>query len=114
MAPRVTPAARTIDSVGTPAKPDAANSGRAARISASFVAADRAACVLGLSFIQTVRMLVPARPEPTARSQPMPTVDLPQGTVHYRVAGPADSTSPPVVFVHGILVNGELWTAAAE
>lgn len=40
----------------------------------------------------------------------MPTVDLPQGRVSYRLAGPANSTLPPVVFVHGILVNGELWT----
>jgi len=31
----------------------------------------------------------------------MPTIDLPQGPVDYRVAGPADSTQPPVVFVHG-------------
>jgi pimeloyl-ACP methyl ester carboxylesterase len=43
----------------------------------------------------------------------MPTVDLPQGRVNYRVAGPPDSTLPPVVFVHGILVNGELWTGVA-
>jgi pimeloyl-ACP methyl ester carboxylesterase len=40
----------------------------------------------------------------------MPTVDLPQGRIHYRVAGPADSTAPPVVFVHGLLVNAELWS----
>ena len=43
----------------------------------------------------------------------MPTVDLPQGRVNYRVAGPADSPLPPVVFVHGILVNGEIWAGAA-
>ena len=43
----------------------------------------------------------------------MPTVDLPQGRVNYRVAGPPDSTLPPVVFVHGILVNGEMWTGVA-
>jgi pimeloyl-ACP methyl ester carboxylesterase len=43
----------------------------------------------------------------------MPTVELPQGTVHYRVAGPAESSQPPVVFVHGLLVNAELWTGAA-
>jgi pimeloyl-ACP methyl ester carboxylesterase len=43
----------------------------------------------------------------------MPTVDLPQGRVNYRVAGPPDSTLPPVVFVHGIMVNGELWTGVA-
>ena len=43
----------------------------------------------------------------------MPTIDLPQGPVEYRVAGPADSTKPPVVFVHGLLVNSELWSGAA-
>jgi pimeloyl-ACP methyl ester carboxylesterase len=43
----------------------------------------------------------------------MPTVDLPQGRVHYRVAGPGDSSAPPVVFVHGLLVNAELWSGAA-
>jgi pimeloyl-ACP methyl ester carboxylesterase len=45
----------------------------------------------------------------------MPTIDLPQGTVHYRVAGPQDAAAPPVVFVHGFLVDGSLWdrTAAA-
>ena len=43
----------------------------------------------------------------------MPTVDLPQGRVNYRVAGPDDSTLPLVVFVHGVLVNGELWTGVA-
>jgi pimeloyl-ACP methyl ester carboxylesterase len=43
----------------------------------------------------------------------MPTVDLPQGRVNYRVAGPADSKLPPVVFVHGMLVNAELWTGVA-
>jgi pimeloyl-ACP methyl ester carboxylesterase len=44
----------------------------------------------------------------------MPTVDLPQGRVNYRITGPADSIAPPVVFIHGVLVNGELWTGAAE
>jgi pimeloyl-ACP methyl ester carboxylesterase len=43
----------------------------------------------------------------------MPTVDLPQGRIHYRVAGPAESSAPPVVFVHGLLVNSELWSGAA-
>jgi len=45
----------------------------------------------------------------------VPTIDLPQGTVHYRIAGPQESALPPVVFVHGFLVNGALWdrTAAA-
>jgi pimeloyl-ACP methyl ester carboxylesterase len=44
----------------------------------------------------------------------MPTVDIRQGPIHYRVAGPEDATEPPVVFVHGVLVNGELWTGVAE
>lgn len=43
----------------------------------------------------------------------MPTVDLPQGRINYRVAGPADSPLPPVVFVHGLLVNGEIWAGVA-
>ncbi len=38
----------------------------------------------------------------------MPTIDLPQGTINYRVTGP-DDAKQPVVFVHGFLVNGELW-----
>jgi len=32
-------------------------------------------------------------------------VDLPQGTVRYRERG----TGEPIVFVHGLLVNGDLW-----
>jgi pimeloyl-ACP methyl ester carboxylesterase len=43
----------------------------------------------------------------------MPTIELPQGRLTYRVAGPEDSGSPPVVLVHGLLVNGELWTETA-
>lgn len=42
----------------------------------------------------------------------MLTVPLPQGTISYRASGPADATKP-VVFVHGFLVNGELWTGVA-
>jgi pimeloyl-ACP methyl ester carboxylesterase len=41
-------------------------------------------------------------------------VALPQGTVSYRVAGPSNSTLPPVVFVHGLLVDGLLWTGVAD
>jgi pimeloyl-ACP methyl ester carboxylesterase len=44
----------------------------------------------------------------------MPIIDLPQGRVQYRLAGPANSTAPPVVFVHGLLVNCELWTGVAD
>ena len=42
----------------------------------------------------------------------MPTVTLPAGTLHYRVAGPADCAPPPVVFVHGLLVNAGCGTAS--
>lgn len=44
----------------------------------------------------------------------MPTIDIPQGRINYRVAGPAESAQPPVVFVHGVLVNAELWTGVAD
>jgi pimeloyl-ACP methyl ester carboxylesterase len=43
----------------------------------------------------------------------MPSVDLPGGTLNYRVAGPEDATRP-VVFVHGFLVNNELWSGVAD
>ncbi|HEY0812754.1 MAG TPA: alpha/beta hydrolase [Pseudonocardia sp.] len=39
----------------------------------------------------------------------MPTVDVAQGRIHYRVAGPPDSDKPPVVLLHGLLVDGDLW-----
>jgi pimeloyl-ACP methyl ester carboxylesterase len=42
------------------------------------------------------------------------TIDLPPGTVNYRVAGPAESTAAPVVFVHGFLVDGALWSGVAD
>jgi pimeloyl-ACP methyl ester carboxylesterase len=44
----------------------------------------------------------------------MPTIDLPHGTVQYRVAGPENAAGPPVVFVHGFLVNATLWTKTAD
>lgn len=44
----------------------------------------------------------------------MPTIDLPSGAINYRVAGPAESTAPPVLFVHGFLVDGTLWSQVAE
>lgn len=44
----------------------------------------------------------------------MPTIELPHGPVDYRVAGPADSKVAPVVFVHGFLVDGTVWSAVAE
>jgi pimeloyl-ACP methyl ester carboxylesterase len=44
----------------------------------------------------------------------MSIVDLPQGRVQYRLSGPDDAVGPPVVFVHGLLVNCELWTGVAD
>lgn len=44
----------------------------------------------------------------------MPDLALNQATIHYRVFGPHDSAHPPVLFVHGILVNGNLWREVAE
>lgn len=40
--------------------------------------------------------------------------DLPQGRLAYRAAGPANSSSPPVVFAHGVLVDARLWAVVAE
>jgi pimeloyl-ACP methyl ester carboxylesterase len=42
------------------------------------------------------------------------TVDLPQGRLGYRAAGPAASSHPPVVFVHGVLVDSQLWAPVAD
>ena len=44
----------------------------------------------------------------------MATIDTPFGKVNYRAAGPDDSDAPPVVFIHGLLVNHELWTGVAD
>lgn len=44
----------------------------------------------------------------------MPRVDLPHGPINYRVAGPEDADTPPVVFVHGFLVDHTLWTKTAD
>ena len=41
------------------------------------------------------------------------TIDLPQGKIAYRAAGPASSSRPPVVFVHGLLVDARLWETVA-
>jgi pimeloyl-ACP methyl ester carboxylesterase len=47
-------------------------------------------------------------------SSDIAVADLPQGRLAYRAAGPASSSSPPVVFVHGVLVDGRLWAPVAE
>ena len=44
----------------------------------------------------------------------MPQVTLQDATIEYRVLGPDDSAHPPVLFIHGILVDHMLWTKAAE
>jgi pimeloyl-ACP methyl ester carboxylesterase len=41
------------------------------------------------------------------------TVDLPQGKLAYRAVGPATSNYPPVVLVHGLLVDARLWEPVA-
>ena len=40
--------------------------------------------------------------------------DLPQGRLRYRAVGPAVSSRPPVVFAHGLLVDGRLWQSVAD
>lgn len=44
----------------------------------------------------------------------MPSIQLPQGTVHYRTAGPAEATTPAVVFLHPFLMDGSLWSGVAD
>ena len=43
----------------------------------------------------------------------MPSVTIAAGTLEYRTLGPADSELPPVVFVHGFLVDSTLWDPVA-
>jgi len=40
----------------------------------------------------------------------MPEAPLPQGSIHYRDSGEGE----PLLFVHGLLVNGRLWEPLAE
>jgi pimeloyl-ACP methyl ester carboxylesterase len=44
----------------------------------------------------------------------MPRIALQQATIDYRVLGPEDSPHPPVLFIHGILVDSRLWERVAE
>jgi len=44
----------------------------------------------------------------------MPDIALPIATIDYRVVGPEDSPYPPVVFIHGVLVDGHLWDKLAD
>jgi len=42
------------------------------------------------------------------------SIELPHGVVTFRVAGPADSAAPPVLFVHPFLMDGSLWSGVAD
>jgi pimeloyl-ACP methyl ester carboxylesterase len=44
----------------------------------------------------------------------MPELALKQAIIEYQEFGPQDSAHPPVFFVHGILVDGQLWRTVAE
>lgn len=44
----------------------------------------------------------------------MTLASLPTGTVDFRVRGPATSDRPPVLFVHGVLVDQQLWDGVAD
>ncbi|MCV7169421.1 alpha/beta hydrolase [Mycobacterium manitobense] len=44
----------------------------------------------------------------------MPQLTLEDATLDYRVVGPEDSPHPPVLFVHGILVDHRLWSEVAD
>jgi len=44
----------------------------------------------------------------------MPQIKLARATIEYFVLGPDDSPHPPVLFVHGILVDHRLWMKVAE
>ena len=44
----------------------------------------------------------------------MPVATLDHAEIEYHVLGPADSPHPPVLFVHGILVDHRLWLTVAE
>jgi pimeloyl-ACP methyl ester carboxylesterase len=47
-----------------------------------------------------------------AKGAAVSTVELAQGTIHYQEAGPPEGR--PVVFVHGYLMAGDLWTDVGE
>jgi len=44
----------------------------------------------------------------------MAELALKQATIEYQEFGPKDSAHPPVLFVHGILVDGRLWRDVVE
>lgn len=44
----------------------------------------------------------------------LPTVELPSGVIEYATYGPADTALPPIVFMHGAVVDHRLWEPVAE
>lgn len=44
----------------------------------------------------------------------MPHLTLPQARIDYVEVGPSDSSRPPVLFVHGALVDARLWSDVAN
>lgn len=44
----------------------------------------------------------------------MTQLALTQATIEYQEFGPQESAYPPVVFVHGVLVTGQMWREVAE
>jgi pimeloyl-ACP methyl ester carboxylesterase len=42
----------------------------------------------------------------------MPTIDISAGILHYEATGPENGR--PVVFVHGLMMDGKLWRSVAE
>jgi pimeloyl-ACP methyl ester carboxylesterase len=44
----------------------------------------------------------------------MPYLTLPHTTISYSELGPAETPHPPVVFVHGMLVDHRLWSTVAQ
>ena len=52
---------------------------------------------------------------PTVSAPPvdMTQIDLPSGSIEYTTLGPAESAHPPVVFVHGVLIDHRLWLESA-
>lgn len=44
----------------------------------------------------------------------MDTIETTLGTIEYQTVGPQHSEQPPVLFIHGALVDAELWRKPAE
>ena len=53
-------------------------------------------------------------PHDQTRGSTMASIELLHATVRVRTAGPEDSVSPPVLFLHPFLMDGSLWSGVAE